>query len=178
MEIYLIGLFLLVRDDNNRSACMGQAVIMAVATVMTIGFQVFLTDAFDPCLQFLPYAGNEDKIEKENLGSESRKGNWALRRLHDLIPRNGTSRIWSDVNPEGKYLTPFDDPDTSPLALRHQPLCVEKSVVWIPEDPLGISEDEICRVKSCYGNVRISNENANIDEEGRLTISAGPSWFL
>jgi len=54
MELCVTGLFFLVRDDHNRATCIGQAVIMSIATVITVSFQVLLNNAFAPLLRFLP----------------------------------------------------------------------------------------------------------------------------
>ena len=50
MKHYLVALFLFVRDGRHRSTCVGQAVIMIIATVMTAAFQLLLNAAFGPCL--------------------------------------------------------------------------------------------------------------------------------
>ena len=41
-EIFLVGLFLLARDKEQRWVCLGQAMIMTAATIVTAGFQVVL----------------------------------------------------------------------------------------------------------------------------------------
>lgn len=63
MELCMIGLFFLVRDDHNRAACVGQAVVMIIATAMTLCFQLLLNDAFAPLLGFLPQTGAEGTEE-------------------------------------------------------------------------------------------------------------------
>jgi hypothetical protein len=45
MELCMMSLFFLVRDNHNRAACVGQAVIMIIATAMTLVFQLVLNDA-------------------------------------------------------------------------------------------------------------------------------------
>lgn len=49
-----------------------------------------------------------------------------------------------------------DSSVTGPLALHHKSLRVEHPVVWIPDDPLGISNDEISCIRQRHSNVRIS----------------------
>lgn len=79
MELYQVGLSLLVRDDSHRSTCVGQAVIMIIAAVMTAVFQLLLNAAFGPCLSFLPYTDIEVEPETEN-----RARNGTLHRLSNL----------------------------------------------------------------------------------------------
>ena len=71
MKLYLVSLFLLIHNNNHRSACVGQTVIITVATVMTILFHFLLNEAFGPCLQFLPYEGIEDETETEYQEADS-----------------------------------------------------------------------------------------------------------
>ena len=42
LEICLVGLFFLARDEEQRWVCLGQAIIMIIASVVTGGFQVVL----------------------------------------------------------------------------------------------------------------------------------------
>ncbi len=50
-------------------------------------------------------------------------------------------------------------------------------MVWIPDDRLGISNDEISSIKQLYSNVRISNEHAGLDGKGRVTLTQDASKF-
>lgn len=54
MEMCLIGLFFLVRDQHDHVACKGQAIGMIVVLAITIGYQYLLNDAFDPLFRYLP----------------------------------------------------------------------------------------------------------------------------
>ena len=64
MELYLIGLFFLVRDEAGRVACVGQGVIMVVVTFLTAAYQVLLRQAFKPLARHLPIVTN--KAEPKN----------------------------------------------------------------------------------------------------------------
>lgn len=54
MEICLIGMFFLVRDDKGTVACEGQAICMIVVLALTALYQYFLNEAFDPLFRYLP----------------------------------------------------------------------------------------------------------------------------
>ena len=62
-----------------------------------------------------------------------------------------------------------------PLAFQQGSFCLEKPIVWIPDDRLGISDDEISRISQQCSNVRVSNEHASLDEKGRVTIMQSSS---
>lgn len=70
MELRVTGLFFLVRDDHNRATCIGQAVIMIIATVITVTFQVLLNNAFVPLLPFLPTSTSTAEPEEKTKGRE------------------------------------------------------------------------------------------------------------
>lgn len=54
MELCLIGLFFLVRDENNSASCTPQAIVMIVVFFITLGYQFILNRSFGPLLTYLP----------------------------------------------------------------------------------------------------------------------------
>ena len=172
----MIGLLLTVRDGNDRAACVGQAVVMMIATAMTVVFQFLLNDATAPLLRFIPYRDIDTDVEEEHVSSElehdgRRKpaffGNAFLTYLEHLgLSRDTTS--WDDVFSELSHVK--EDIAKDSLAFQHGSLCVHKPVIWIPEDPLGISDDEVSCIKREHEGLKISNRYATLDGHGRITI--------
>ena len=177
MELCMIGLFLLARDDRNKAACVGQAVVMIIATAMTLGFQYLLNDAFAPLLRFMPQTeeGEAEEEPKYNgTGAPSHLGGLVRRYSKWFAPTRNRSlvdRTFADMHHEMDDSAANESHSFIPLGFQHGSLCVQRPVVWVPDDPLGISDDEISRIKQQYGNVRINNEHANLDEIGRVTIT-------
>jgi len=176
MELCVIGLFFLVRDEHNRATCISQAVIMTIATAMTIGFQFLLNDAVAPLLRFMPQIEMREE-EKE----EKYHGTGGTIRLR-ILARQCFRRLTPTINPisvDGIFSNMHHDTKDSTvnervsLAFQHESLCIQKPALWIPEDQLGISDDEISRIKQQYSNVSISNEHAGLDGKGRVTITQG-----
>ncbi|CAG8207018.1 unnamed protein product [Penicillium salamii] len=66
MEVCLIGLFFLVRDQDDSVACKGQAICMIVVLVLTVGYQILLNDAFHPLIRYLPITLEEDAIRRDD----------------------------------------------------------------------------------------------------------------
>ena len=179
----MIGLFFLVRDDHNRATCVGQAVIMIIATAITLVFQLLLNDAVASLLRFMPQTEMKEE-EKEpkyrgtgasnNLRSLLRKCfNW-LDRTREPSPIDG---IFSDMHDEMKDFTPNERDDLAPLAFQHESLRIQRFLVWISDDRLGISNDEISRIKQHYGDLGITNQHAGLDEKGMVTITQTASDF-
>lgn len=54
MEIYLIDLFSLVRDNQNRATYLGQAVIMIIVALLTIVYQRIVNQEYQSHFQHLP----------------------------------------------------------------------------------------------------------------------------
>ena len=65
MEVCLIGLFFLVRDQYGEVACKGQAICMIVVLVLTCGYQILLNDAFGPLIRYLPITLEEDAVRRD-----------------------------------------------------------------------------------------------------------------
>jgi hypothetical protein len=65
MEIVLIGLFFLVRDENNNAACIPQAIVMIVVAVLTILYQVLLNMSFAPLFRHLPITFEDEAVLRD-----------------------------------------------------------------------------------------------------------------
>lgn len=66
MEVCLIGLFFLVRDQDDSVACKGQGICMIVVLVLTVGYQIILNEAFHPLIRYLPITLEEDAIRRDD----------------------------------------------------------------------------------------------------------------
>ncbi|KAI1845737.1 hypothetical protein JX266_008102 [Neoarthrinium moseri] len=65
MEICLIGLFFLVRDQDGNVACTPQAIIMIVATFLTVGYQFLLNYSFGPLFRYLPITFEDEAVLRD-----------------------------------------------------------------------------------------------------------------
>ncbi|EED23543.1 DUF221 domain protein, putative [Talaromyces stipitatus ATCC 10500] len=65
MELCLIGLFFLVRDEHDRVACQGQAIVMIIVLILTLGYQYFLNEAFSPLIRYLPITLEDDAVRRD-----------------------------------------------------------------------------------------------------------------
>ena len=65
MEIVLIGLFFLVRDQNDDAACIPQAIIMIVVAALTILYQVMLNISFGPLFSHLPITFEDEAVLRD-----------------------------------------------------------------------------------------------------------------
>src|ERR1700709_105356 len=54
MQFCLIGLFFLVRDDDNNVACDAQGVIMAIVLVLTLLYHIWLMVHLQPLFKYAP----------------------------------------------------------------------------------------------------------------------------
>lgn len=65
MEVALIGLFFLVRDENDNVACEGQAIGMIVILILTVVYQILLNNAFSPLFRYLPITLEDDAVRRD-----------------------------------------------------------------------------------------------------------------
>ncbi|KAI9812046.1 MAG: hypothetical protein M1827_004939 [Pycnora praestabilis] len=65
MELCLIGLFFLVRDEQDKVACEGQAIIMIVVAIFTVLYQYLLNEAFGPLFKYLPITLEDDAVRRD-----------------------------------------------------------------------------------------------------------------
>lgn len=65
LEIALIGLFFLVRDEQNNVACTPQAIIMIVAVCLTAAYHYVLETTMKPLYELLPVTLEDKAAEEE-----------------------------------------------------------------------------------------------------------------
>ena len=157
LEIYLIGLFLLVRDDNQAWCCIGQAVVMILMTMLTIGFQILVNNAFGPLLVYLPTMHH--RCDQE-----------CSQELRNTRRASGDTCGSPDLNQSVP----------SQFQFQHKALLVQRPTIWIPKDSLGISDNEISQTRATSAEISISNEGASIDMKGKIEPRCHPSerWQL
>lgn len=79
MEVALIGMFFLVRDENNSVACTGQAIGMIIILIMTAGYQYLLNNAFSPLFRYLPITLEDDAVRRDEEFAR------AMQKKHGII---------------------------------------------------------------------------------------------
>lgn len=257
MEIALIGLFLLVRNTQDKFACSSQAIIMIVVLVLTAAFQFVMEQHLSPLYEFLPVALEDSAVDAERLRFLTHDDNEPLHEksgdsnradLSELQPgatldgngdvstkrrashvqmksmsataahaRNALSRLkmetaarvteiqahvpepinksrrqevadqlsaaiagypdeLTDLSPEerdAELKAAFQDPVTREPA----------PVIWIPQDPAGISEDAIKQARKYGRCLQYSNAGAYLTTKNKCEITqpapdVKPDWLL
>lgn len=65
MEIALIGMFFLVRDETGQVSCAGQGIGTIVMLILTAGYQLLLNNAFSPLFRYLPITLEDDAVRRD-----------------------------------------------------------------------------------------------------------------
>ncbi|KAH0542935.1 hypothetical protein FGG08_002704 [Glutinoglossum americanum] len=93
MELCLIGLFFLIRDDENKVVCLGQGIVMSVITGLTVIYQYLLNSAFGPLLRYLPITLEDDAVARDEEFARAQQKKWNIggeeederRNLNDVL---------------------------------------------------------------------------------------------
>lgn len=91
LELYLIGLFFLVRDEKGNAACVGQGTLIIVLTALTAAYHVFLKRAYGPLIRTVPVMLSSGTIGNMPQSEDVIPGTWFERfrqhveRLHGAI---------------------------------------------------------------------------------------------
>ncbi len=126
-------------------------------------------------------AQEEDPRAHDNCGIEKRDRN----RHHEA--RNIESRqtrsdrigetLFSGVNNEIEDMSPKERDRLVQHAFKHQALRARRPVIWIPNDELGICDDEILRTQKLSKDIGISKEYTGLDRKGRVVYERSPPDF-
>ncbi|KAE8444846.1 hypothetical protein EG329_014201 [Mollisiaceae sp. DMI_Dod_QoI] len=65
MELCLVGLFFLVRDEQDNATCVPQAIIMIISIFLTILYQILLNWSFGPLLSYLPITFEDEAVLRD-----------------------------------------------------------------------------------------------------------------
>jgi len=184
MEIYLIGLFCLVRDDHNQFACSGQVVVLTFIAILTLLYQRTVNQSYQSHFEHLSVCDEKEVAEKNAMKAlklRSRLMNMidacckvALLGFFD-VDRNLAmieSGDETDATAEREAKPRLGDSfDLLPAAIQ-----TLAPTVWLPKDDLGISSYEIRETRRIDTSIPISDENAFLDSKARVSYVDGPPF--
>ncbi len=93
MELCLVGLFFLVRDENDEVACAPQAIIMIVAMILTALYQFMLNQSFGPLLRYLPITFEDEAVLRDEVFQRAQN-----RRLGLVLDEDETATLMGGHN--------------------------------------------------------------------------------
>ena len=183
MELYLIGLFFLVRNSQNRPACLAQGAIMIIVFVFTAIYQKLLTQAYDPLLHNLPVMLSKMADFEDSVGHGAESGyrkdtaSQILRSLDrlgvsDTVLGRKVAVAWESTDTqedEHQFVSGVD-----PWEIKDEATVAEQLVIWLPHDELGVSDDEIKRTGDLYDSIRVSNQNACLNKRAQVEVKGPP----
>lgn len=191
LEICLIGLFFSVQDGNT-FRCIPQAAIMIVVLVGTVLFQWQLSVVFEPLFRYLPITLEDDAVVRDEQWAKAEaEGKHRVRVDIGKAQRTLGDDLYANYADELEDLSPDERQAAVRSAFQPEALRATRPVIWIPRDPLGVSDDEIRRagkmstvmienadgVKEEKTHIWMSNEGATLDAKGRVEFSAPPPDF-
>ncbi|SCO54602.1 related to PHM7-similarity to A.thaliana hyp1 protein [Fusarium fujikuroi] len=171
MELCVSGLFFTTRDANGRASCVPQGVIMLGLFMFTVVVQVTLSKSFSPLSSFLPTMLRLCDFENVPLVPTS-DGNFAPTKAQ------GSQREHAQTMLSALHRDPLGEPATREQdSFQHGALRRREPIVWIPQDDLGIAEDEIRQTREFSSNIQIESFGAALDAMANVTYSRNPPDF-
>ncbi|KAL9129879.1 MAG: hypothetical protein Q9217_001779 [Psora testacea] len=155
MEGYLALLFWLVRDENDKIACAGQGLIMIMAVLCTMIYQILLTQAYGPLLKHLPVmAAKKDDSSDTKAPVQRTQAVWDVLDIVDTLLGRSRETV---IHQEPRSCR--DTTDVIDTVLNSK-----QPVIWLPMDSLGISKDEVAR--TIRAGLRASDIDTNMEDTG------------
>ena len=141
----MIGLFVLSKSYS-------LSIITFLVLVISIVAHCHLSKKYEKLLKNLPLSDYDPVTQEINNDLDDKK------RFNELgIPGNLSGIDYEkDID-----IVPYADPDTT------------NSVIWVPKDVFGESDQEVDRLKFMFGNsLRITNLHSSIDSCGNVQITS------
>ncbi|KAL7627524.1 hypothetical protein AAE478_001717 [Parahypoxylon ruwenzoriense] len=117
MELCLVGLFFLVRDEQGEVACAPQAIIMIVSIFLTGIYQILLNKSFGPLFRYLPITFEDEAVLRDEAFQRAQDRRLGLVDDDDddeddnnTLSKEGTS----SHHDEGSQPTSMDGPRDKP----------------------------------------------------------------
>ncbi|KAL8644572.1 MAG: hypothetical protein Q9210_007186 [Variospora velana] len=102
LEVYLVGLFFLVRDEKGKPACIGQGIAMVASIASTAVYHMFLKRAYEPLISTVPVM-----LSSGTIGNVPKN--------EDTAPRTWFEKFRQDVERLHRAMYKFVEEDVSPL---------------------------------------------------------------
>jgi len=184
MEICLIGLFVLSRDENGDANCLTHALITFAFFILTATchyqFKKMLSRILSknlPLTLYEPQNSNDNDGEDEEAIEETVEE--AVEEAVDEVERGNVSvlnraRAQLNLNP----IVPDSAPNRNLYNDTFHHACFQhnNSIIWIPKDNLELSENELRFLKTM--NIECTNENAELTNNGDVVIQNCPPDFI
>lgn len=188
----LIGLFFLSRDTQNQVSAAPQGALMAVLMGICVLFQIWLNWKLNPTSMYLSTAladetrANERRYAEEmhaaKIGktgstvaaSESRAieagaAAGSMAAGEKLGPGNADLEAARAPSVDFTHQDAEMDGGLNHNAFEHPALWRDQPTIWLPRDPLGLSQEAVSRARR--RNVLITDDDATIDEKGKVDIT-------
>jgi hypothetical protein len=201
-QICLMALFFLQQDSKKHPSCIPEGILMIVLVVITAGFHMILNDSYGPLLKSLPLSlvdrASQDevnKLEEEDdlaIGAKStgvdvpatggrpptatRQGTLPLpvsdekSEVHGIALTNDKFNDSDGAQPPDNELR-GEEPHSGPRDFAH-PALHPARIVWIPQDTLGLGEEEAKDIRS--RGIDVTTRGAYMNEKGTVDVDTYP----
>ena len=185
MEAALIGLFFLVTgvDANGNASsttpCKAQGIIMIIVLLLTIIYQILLSNNFSPLYRYIPITMEDDATERDQeFAREHENLQDVDEERAEISSPISTVPTVSRSNIDGlEDLTAAERDFLVQRAFQHEALRAKRPVVWIPKDDLGVADDEVYRTQRASKHIWISDQYTALDSKGRVVYRRSPPDF-
>ncbi|KAI1386377.1 DUF221-domain-containing protein [Hypoxylon trugodes] len=99
MELCLVGLFFLVRDQDGEVVCAPQAIIMIVSIFLTAIYQLLLNRSFGPLFRYLPITFEDEAVLRDEAFQRAQDRRLGLLDDDDEYNKEGSQSQYQDGNP-------------------------------------------------------------------------------
>ncbi|KAI1095852.1 DUF221-domain-containing protein [Rostrohypoxylon terebratum] len=108
MELCLVGLFFLVRDQDGEVACVPQAIIMIISIFLTVIYQFLLNRSFGPLFRYLPITFEDEAVLRDEAFQRAQDRRFGLVQDDDDGDSKGEAPRHDE---DGSQITSMDGSD-------------------------------------------------------------------
>ena len=168
MELCAIGLFLVVRKQDHSFGCIGQAVIAIIITILTVIFQILLTQITRPVKKYKALAVVDDDTEKD---TDIKKA-----MVYSILTQSKSLSVSpcsadSDIDSRLDTVSRSVEEKLATITYEHESFSAQTPVIWIPKDKYGVSDDEIRAFRATDSSLKISHRYACFQTNHKIIVT-------
>lgn len=199
-QICVAALFFLARDGNDKASAIPEGALMIVLVVITIGYQLIISNSYGPLLHSLPLtlahksygvpkepslpsAEEEDAAENDGddvqVNPDSKQTTKKRKSVEVIDERFNRGNQVEAAAPGGAVITDEDDVQSIdgpaqelPTDFNHPASFQPQRPIWLPRDEEGFAVTEAQSLSR--DGIVVSMDHAYISEKGKISIDGRP----
>ena len=168
MKLCAIELFLMMRKQDHSFECIGQTVIAIIIIILTVIFQILLTQITRPVKKYKTLAVMNDNTEKN---TDIKKA-----MIYSILTQSKSLSVSpcstdSDIDSRLNTVSRSVEKKLTTITYKHESFSAQTPIIWIPKDKYDVNDDEIRVFRTTDSSLKISHKYACFQTNHKIIVT-------